>query len=409
MQDNPATKGRIDEDIMDRIGSVDKDGQKFTPAHAAEEQRKRDTYMDQPVANDPHNRRRLEFALDGFSDFFSQTFASEKQQLEAELAQKPVQQRQQLANKSFSIASRWTLASIDPPVLEPKMHNTPTLNERMKELKGAGADMSHFGPRAADESPNPYWLSADMLAQTSPEVLGELWSKVTGRPAEETISEEPLGQYEDSRLRTHPLRKIEDSPNHVLENIFDSILDNKEVKPRDRQTIKDRLDLILPYKVDPTGQSQKNPAFKKAMEYVINQLYGPDSKPLFNNRMLDDNTKHVLQLIGQDFANKFSRADALDTRFKNTELEEAIKERLPDMGFRHVDKGLIQYIDPDETEQMQSIAMGEMMSDILNFIRDNKHYQELLNISGSHKAVAELKRVIRTASFLALSKLILRR
>ncbi len=408
---DPNGKGKVDEDLINKIGTVDENGQKFTPAHAAEEMRKRVQYLDVPVAGDEQGRNRIQYAKDAFADYFSTKFAGEKQQYEANLNAMPPNQRINFAKKDFHFADRWELVSVDPVSIQPKMSSQPTFNQRYNELKHSGADMSYFEKVKPDGTPNEFWINPEMLYEISPEVLNDLWSRAThlAKPTTEAI-EVPLGTYEDTQNRTHPLRKSEDdNPNDVLENIFNSILDNPEGKIQDDGTIKSRLGLIMPYKPAPNGIVQKNPAFKKSLDYVIDQLYGPNSKPLFRDRAMDDRTKHVLSLIGKDFAEKFNKSDVMsEQRFRNTNLEDAIQQYLPDIGLRYIDQDVLDDIDVDNIEQMKSIATGEIMTDILNFLRNDNNYAELQRMSGGNKAMAELKNIIRVAAFLAKSKIILR-
>lgn len=404
--------GQIDNDIMAKINKPDENGEIFTQAHAANEMYRRNKFKDHPVEGDPHGRRRVEFAFDSFVDYYNQVFQSEKSHWEQQLAAMTPEQRAVFARKEFKFRDRWDLLNVDPPHIAPKINTEVDLSARMKELKAQGGDLSVFKP-PAQGADNPYWLSPEMMKRRDSKDLADLWARISNDVAgRQSVSIDDsntgLQHISDEAKKPHPLQTVVDSPNNVLESIYNSILENKDapMTNENRQLIKNRLNTILPFIDGPAGKAKKNPNFKKTFEYILEKLYGPTSKPMFKNRVTDDVTKYVLHEIGKDLASKFTKADALENRFRNTELEEAIQEYLPNIGVRHVAKDMVDTIDPEESEQMQSVAMGELMMDILNFIRDNKNYQEIMNLAGGHKAVAELKAFVRTANFLVNSRII---
>lgn len=277
---------------------------------------------------------------------------------------------------------------------------------------------------------SPYWFTSEMFAPRGigKELLDIAWDKMragsnlsldaenaeTGDTAHDAISTEQFEQFKNRNKEFTTRDKktiIEEAPYEYL-NLFDD-------DPEQQEKIQDRLPAIQPFVPvkdrggnvitdgDKRMKMAENPEFEKNVLSIIERLYGSGSPP---RRILDENgrpkivskqieqtTKDALWRIGQFYAKSLS-----DDRDESKRADELGRELGPyltqPLAFKHYDGP------PLREKQQYAFALREVMLDIMEFLGNDKNYAALTQ--SGQKAVAVLKREIRTAALLLISDII---
>ena len=419
---------KIDDDIMGQY-----DEGKIGPSAAAAEQWKRDNYRDDVVPDDKEGRRRIQWASDHFKKAYEWVFDQEKQneqkRLELFLSKNPRVSRlgkdgqvavlmTELRKPYIEIEHRtandpkirkisnskipWKLIQPMPPVLATNIDDADALSLRIKEIgeKTKGTEKQQAVSVFSNQDSN-FWLTPEMVSPRLGKGIGkELWEHFQTQQADQyqksfevPFAEEPTTEAPKfERFRTEE----EDNPNQNIETVYRSFLDDpfierlQEEDPKALQTIQERLGLILPFEETKPGEYKLNLNFKPVLEHILTKLYGPGSRPITSNEDIDKRTKRVLNAIGTKFI------ETIGEGFRPSAVEEDIAEDLPNIVVRNLTEEQKEDLDPDNAEQMQQVALAEVMKDIFDFIRDDQNHQEIVRMLG-RGTTASLLRMIRTA------------
>lgn len=401
--DSLAQGTNVDKDLIKDV----QDGVR-TPVDAAYTQKMRVAYKDHPIPNDPKGRRRVEFAKDAFVDFISKAFAQQKKEFEQKLAD-PAQK--QAIKNSFAFYRFWEQVGENPPVIRPKLNNEEEVYQWTTYLKEHGIEV----PKEFLDPQSPVWFQGSMInkRKVTEKILNKIQNQMESRlngsssqplPTRSKDFQKGQDQAQQSVPESEKLNEQEADPNREMANTFTTMLQqDDELDPEDQQVIEERLKLLMPFNETAPTVFQQNPKYRKAMETVLDLLYGEDSLPIAKNPQSDAATKQVLYTLGMDLLNR--KPTQLFT--SSPDLSSGIANDLNNMTFRHTSPDKIRNMGPaiENLKVKEKLAYREIFADIIDFLKNKYNYQDLLETVGM-SSIASLNRFVRTANFLVNSSII---
>lgn len=418
---------KINPDLLEQV-----DSGAMKPEQAAWAQYKRNVWNDQV---DPQTgKTRIENAKAAFQQqvdgLYSGQINEVKAKIQGLLEKFPdsLRQADPKAKKTFDKmlkdVMRTVPRSIDVKSLNPlnvgvKIDGETSFNQYKKMLGN---------PEFSDQK-SPLFLNGTMFQErASPEMLNQMWTSLNSGPTQSVDTQDADSEqrgYDLSSDEGHALQRLQDAgplneerKKMIIEQAPEEFLAEYNDDPEIQQKIQDRLHLIQPFvpAKDKMGnpimdgnrpRTVKNPAFKQAIDSIINSMYGTGSKP---RRVLDERgrpkstpraeerTKDALYQIGQFYANSID--DTRDEQVRLKELERSLAPYVQEpLALRHYDGP------PLKASQQYALALREVMLDIMDYLGNDKAASTLESSLG-RSMVAEFKSWIRTATFLYINRII---
>lgn len=357
--------------------------------------------------------------------------------------------KQAIENAVRDIVGRWkpTAQFARPPILLDGPKAVFPIGDDRGKLSVAKQFLQAFGPEhGVDVKPfmkkGPYFLSEEMVTpRKTDETLKMLWDKTSqgnvsaGQDGEERGNSEGPYAYNPSTEEGNILNKVRDNVfteedrRKSLENSPFAYLEHFEDRPALKNKIEQRMPIIMPFvpKKDKMGNPvmekmvgtdedgskkifenpayEKNKDFSKAISTVVDNLYGPQvpSDRLFGRSMdaeTAERTKQVLHAVGKYYIQSAMGEDQVQLQ---KALHAAIGPLLEQpLAIRHTPSDMTRSF---TGQQKLGLAFRDVMVDMMEYLANNKYYNELVSQVGK-KAVAAAQRFIRTAEFTIVAKII---